>query len=473
MHVNRIRHSVVAMVLSLSLVGTAFADLDQQLNSVFSTLSNTTPPSIAIGDTRRGVISGGSFIVRNRISTPRLVTYVPPSFEAGCGGLDFFGGSFSFINKDQFTALLRNIASAAVSYAFELAIEAMSEQVANAMRRFQKVMQAMNQHMGNSCQMAQGIVNDTLTAFDAKEEFKAATDASFTGLMDDWFSGITKASGNDPRSENEATGRYDSDCGSNANVVWCALKRNNVHDNFFADGDDDLLEAMMTLTGSVVLKPREAHPEGGDVTPVDPVPGYPAMVETVLYGGSGQFYDCADGNEAKECRDVVLVDKVIEKGFVKQIDDMLVGTDGVIPRLRDPFGDPLSNPQLYFLTNAPGGFGGMVRNITIKNPTMAESFARRAAPIIATLMVEQVLQEMEQNARAAVASTDSSYKAKLNDIMSESRNGRQSLMDLLVAHHGNIMELYDHYETLMRLAPRNRYGNSVARAVNQQPTTSR
>ncbi len=50
---------------------------------------------------------------------------VPPSFSAGCGGIDLFGGSFSFINMNQFVDLMRAVASNAAGYAFQLAINAM------------------------------------------------------------------------------------------------------------------------------------------------------------------------------------------------------------------------------------------------------------------------------------------------------------------------------------------------------------
>jgi conjugative transfer pilus assembly protein TraH len=37
--------------------------------------------------------------------------FVPPSFDAGCGGIDLFAGSFSFISAEQFQNLLRAIAA--------------------------------------------------------------------------------------------------------------------------------------------------------------------------------------------------------------------------------------------------------------------------------------------------------------------------------------------------------------------------
>jgi conjugative transfer pilus assembly protein TraH len=102
----------------------AHADLNAEMDSLFGTLVNVTDPSAQMGQ-RRGVLSGGSLVARNRIVNVNPISLVPPSFEAGCGGIDLFGGSFSFVNAAQFTNLLRGIASNAAGYAFQLALTTM------------------------------------------------------------------------------------------------------------------------------------------------------------------------------------------------------------------------------------------------------------------------------------------------------------------------------------------------------------
>ena len=72
----------------------ARADLQGEMNLFFDSLANTTDPTIT-STARRGVIAGGNVQIRNRIVDTNLVTFTPPSFQAGCGGVDLFGGSFS------------------------------------------------------------------------------------------------------------------------------------------------------------------------------------------------------------------------------------------------------------------------------------------------------------------------------------------------------------------------------------------
>ncbi len=130
------------------------ASLQLEMNQLFGSMTNTTAPGV-FESQRRGVISGGSVVVRNRIMIENLVSMVPPSFQAGCGGIDMFAGSLSFVNADQFVRLLRSVAANAKGYAFQLALSAMCEKCSQHMETLQKKIQQLNEYFGNSCQMAQ------------------------------------------------------------------------------------------------------------------------------------------------------------------------------------------------------------------------------------------------------------------------------------------------------------------------------
>jgi len=112
---------IVIFLLLIELSIPAYADLQQEMDGMFGTMTNVTAPTAHLGQ-RRGVITGGSLVARNGISNTNLVSFVPPSFSAGCGGIDLFAGSFSFINFNQFVQLLRNVAANASGYAFQLAV---------------------------------------------------------------------------------------------------------------------------------------------------------------------------------------------------------------------------------------------------------------------------------------------------------------------------------------------------------------
>ena len=179
------RHAI-ATVMSLALAiaagtsaqGAGPADgIDTQMQSLFNTMVNVTNPSANMGQ-RRGVFSGGSFVARNRIMNESIFNIVPPSFEAGCGGIDLFAGSFSYISGAQFQQLLRSIAANAPGYAFQVALENMCPDCMRQLSDLQKKLQALNQGFANSCQLAHGIVNDVASAFDLKHK----DDTSLLGM---------------------------------------------------------------------------------------------------------------------------------------------------------------------------------------------------------------------------------------------------------------------------------------------------
>ena len=87
---GRSRWPVIAGLLLLGAATPVRADLSAQMDQLFDSLVNVTDPTAHWGQ-RRGVLSGGSVVARHRIVDVHPVAIVPPSYEAGCGGIDLFG----------------------------------------------------------------------------------------------------------------------------------------------------------------------------------------------------------------------------------------------------------------------------------------------------------------------------------------------------------------------------------------------
>jgi conjugative transfer pilus assembly protein TraH len=67
-----------------------------------------------------------------------------PGAKAGCGGIDLFAGSFSYISADQFMAMIKNIGNNALGYAFKLAIDAVDPMIGNVLDKLREASEAMN-----------------------------------------------------------------------------------------------------------------------------------------------------------------------------------------------------------------------------------------------------------------------------------------------------------------------------------------
>lgn len=131
--------------------------LQSELNNLFGNMSNFTQPGV-YESTRRGVLAGGGAQIRSRRMNIQLIAFEPPNIKAGCGGIDIFLGSFSYINLDQFISFLRAIAANAAGYAFQMALKVSCTICSNVMDAMQQIAQLMNNMNMSSCQLAQGIV---------------------------------------------------------------------------------------------------------------------------------------------------------------------------------------------------------------------------------------------------------------------------------------------------------------------------
>ncbi|HBN7932884.1 TPA: conjugal transfer protein TraH [Pseudomonas aeruginosa] len=237
------------------LPGTSSANIQSQMDSMFESMSNTTGSGYFESATR-GVISGGSMRMRNKIATDPIVSFRPPSFQAGCGGIDMFAGSFSFINAQQFVQSLRSVASNAVGvasgYAFKLALNAMGPTVHNVIQNLQEVMQDVNTMMSNSCQLAQGLVSDAFSAFNVKADMNASTENVSKGLGD-VFSQLkpSNLTASNPKTEQAKAGNA-TICKDYGNVLWCAMRQNNIKDAF-QYGSNQTEELILSLVGSAVI----------------------------------------------------------------------------------------------------------------------------------------------------------------------------------------------------------------------------
>ena len=103
----------------------ARADIDEGLETMFMTTGQE--PSVYESQ-RRGGVNMGTFRMRAPISTVNVLNLTAPEVRAGCGGIDLYGGSFTFINTEQFRQILRQIGANALGYAFKLALATMCQE---------------------------------------------------------------------------------------------------------------------------------------------------------------------------------------------------------------------------------------------------------------------------------------------------------------------------------------------------------
>src|SRR5690606_15781678 len=137
-------------------------------------------------------------------------------------------------------------------YAFQLALGAMCKDCQSVMNYLQRQVQDLNQMFSNSCRLAQGIVNDTARAFEVQKQVDLS-EVSFTKGITDVFSAFTNAStAGDPVKQVKDNAPEEMVKVIQGNLVWRALKKHDAS-AWFHFGGDELLEAVMSVTGSVIV----------------------------------------------------------------------------------------------------------------------------------------------------------------------------------------------------------------------------
>lgn len=242
---------LTALTVSIAVATTSHAMTMQELFDAVNAQGNVSNPAVLQGQTMN-LYTGGSLFMRMPRRTYNLASVTPPSWNAGCGGIDLFMGGFSYINKDQFVAMLRNIGSNALGYGFKLAIQNLCPTCDNVMQALQATAQQMNRLNIDSCEAAKGVVNAALPDTwergrqNAAKNFGVDTNM-FENITDAWTSVMNNESKANEAVRTAAAVRPEAkDSLPTGNVTWKALKK--------LDGiTDEHRMVLMSMIGSTIL----------------------------------------------------------------------------------------------------------------------------------------------------------------------------------------------------------------------------
>lgn len=447
------RHLVAAIGFSCLLMATlptqavANTSVRNEMQQMFGSMSNVTEPGV-FETSRRGVISGGSIVSRNRIMNTNIVSWQPPSFSAGCGGVDLFAGSFSFVNKDQFVQLARTVASNAAGYAFYLALGAMCDDCRNIMDKLQAKIQKLNEMFSNSCQLAQGIVNDTARAMDNKRTMDAGTSKSFLDDAGDVFESFTEVDGTPPTEGLSASERDKI----TMNVVWKALQDNGVA-GWFTYGGNNLNLAIMSATGTVVVgndKPADAK---GQSPERFHIPGGHVTLRQLTKGGDAQLIQC---DTTARCLEPSLNSGSLVNitGFEEMVRNMLIGTSpgsGILNKMANNIA--LSSSERNFIANMPNSSGAMIFRLSRINTGVAKEFVQDVSVPFARDMAYEMLEAFIDAALTATRSQpDSSHQKEAFEVLNESREKLHQEYMRMSSEGPNMSDFVERYNAILKAA---------------------
>ena len=264
--------------------------------------ANVTGPTAYQGQSA-GYYSLGNVWTRFPQKSTQIANLQLPRARAGCGGIDIFAGSFSFINASEIVALLKAVANNAVGFAFSLAIDTVCPECSKIMQEFSQKAQLMNNLSINSCEMAQGLVGGIWPKGDLADKAICEAIGNSEGIFTDYAAAKHGCGTKGERSSTTAqgAGKYDDvNPGVARNYTWTILKKSA----FFNQGgtfDEELAEYTMTLIGTIIYIP----PKDDDPGKFIPIAGEASstLVTSLLDGTVSDnvlIYDC---DEPDQCLD--------------------------------------------------------------------------------------------------------------------------------------------------------------------------
>lgn len=262
---KRLIASLLAVTLATTPLVSHPADLNAEMQTMFNdlgVLGNVTTPGAFRGQAMN-LYTGGSLMMRAPGRNYPLATVQLPSLRAGCGGIDIYGGAFSFINKQQFIALLQNIGANAVGYAFKLALQSISPDIDKLLTELQDQINKINAMNINSCEAAQALVNGVVGEYDNSVMSGCANISQYLGSVSDRAEARLTCASNAPAVVRTAANSADPNVRNatfvKGNVTWIAL--NQVGGSI----SQQEKELIMSVIGTVILFPPAD--DGSGATP--------------------------------------------------------------------------------------------------------------------------------------------------------------------------------------------------------------
>ena len=332
-----IKRITLGITLSL-LSGSLYADVSGDLNNYFSGLgfnSNTTSPTVVQGQ-EANYFSGGSLFLRNPVKNMQLVQLQAPSLNAGCGGIDMFGGAFSFINSDQIVTFGKSMLQASPGVAFNLAMQTFSPTLSHDYEAFQNFMNQMNNFNLNSCTADYALAGAATKAL-GNNQYACKDLGSQGGQFADWAAAAVGCENPQAVRQASNTAQGKMEMTVNANVVWNALQAQPMY-----AADKQLAEFMMSVSGSVLFD------ENGKATALPALAEDPGIFNALLYGGQdATIYDCKDAG----CLDVGTTTVQLSTATTGLINQVSTYINGIQTAIQND--TPLTPEQQSFLSAIP------------------------------------------------------------------------------------------------------------------------
>lgn len=292
------KYSILILIL---FIHTASASIQSDLLKAYESLGfqGNVGSADSYQDQAAGYYTGGSLYARQPVRNSQLVSMHLPNVRAGCGGIDLYLGGFSFISREEFVRLLRQIGSSSLAYAFQLGLQTVSPQIKSTLDQLQATIQDINNTNINSCEAGATLVGSVWPRTDASQNLLCKSMGTHYGQFSDWAASRQGCAqdGSDARAAYRASrhdGEFEDVRTTNINVAWRAIHKNGA----IAGEDETLKHIFMSISGTLIIT-KEDHKVSLRYLPSKAT--HANFIQGLMRGGENlPTYVCRD----EECLDV-------------------------------------------------------------------------------------------------------------------------------------------------------------------------
>lgn len=287
---------ITAAFIGMFFSATAGAGVSSDLDKFYNKLGfegNATGAAAWQGQAA-GYATGGNLFLRSRVKNLQMASFTPPSLTAGCGGIDAYLGAFSYINSDQLEQFIKNLMANSTGYFFDLALQTVVPELKDVKDYLQQASSFINNSNMNSCQAAQGIVGGVWPRTQESQKYICNSIGSEKNIFSDWAAARQGCStgGQLGNTLDKAGEEYKDQVIKSTNLMWEVLKKNALINN-----DDELMELVMNLTGTVIYD-VEGHP-----TVLYPSADNDDLIKALMVGGSVTIQRCVSSGDCLSLKD--------------------------------------------------------------------------------------------------------------------------------------------------------------------------
>ena len=250
---NKVGLSLAFLASVSAQAGNMDAEAEAWYNARYS---NVTDPQVVEAQAARYYTLGGISTRTNITQMPSLVNIQTPKLSAGCGGIDFYAGGFSAINKDEFVNNLRAIGQNAQSLAYMMAIQVVSPQLSEVMEKVQSWADKAKALNIDSCEAATQLVGGALNVMGASDANCTVKRMDENG--EDWTTANYACKNEGKKRETESSGDANKITFVKGNVAWYTL----MSDPFFAT-NLDMATIVMNITGTLIVAQAAGSADAG------------------------------------------------------------------------------------------------------------------------------------------------------------------------------------------------------------------